>query len=159
MKLPTLEDFGNRMIELFPKLMREISRYEANCLTEGVITVPQVWVLDFLKNGKPAQMNELAQYMKLKFSSATGLIDRMVKHELVKRVRCEADRRVVLISITSKGKKILREMYKQKRKGIMQLFGRLSSEDRIQYLNLIEKLVKDLSSNPSQENRYAYGHH
>mgnify|MGYP002377832488 CR=1 FL=1 len=159
MKMLTLDAFGDRMIELFPKLMREISQYETNSLTEGVITVPQVWVLDFLKDRKTAQMNELAEYMKLKFSSATGLIDRMVKHQLVKRVRSEADRRVVLISITSKGEKILREIYKQKRKGIMQLFGRLGPEDRMQYMELIEKLVKDLSSTSFQENRYADRHH
>lgn len=148
MKSLSLDDFGNRLIELFPQLMREIARYESNYLTEGVITVPQVWVLDFLQDRKSAQMNELAAYMKLKLSAATGLIDRMVKHQLVKRVRSETDRRVVMISITSKGKKILQEMYKQKRKGIMRLFGRLGSEDRMQYMTLIEKLVKDLSSNP-----------
>lgn len=158
MKLLTLEAFGDRMIELFPKLMREISQYETNYLTEGVITVPQVWVLDFLKDEKSAQMNELATYMKLKFSSATGLIDRMVKHQLVKRVRSETDRRVVFISITSKGKKILQEIYKQKRKGIIRLFGRLGFEDRMQYMELIEKLVKDLSSVP-QESCYADRHH
>ncbi len=158
MKLLTLEVFGDRMIELFPKLMREISQYETNYLTEGVITVPQVWVLDFLKDEKSAQMNELAMYMKLKFSSATGIIDRMVKHQLVKRVRSEIDRRAVFISITSKGKKILQEIYKQKRKGIMRLFGRLGSKDRTQYMKLIEKLVKDLSSVP-QENHYAGRHH
>lgn len=149
MKPLSLDDFGNRLTELFPKLMREIARYESNSLTEGVITVPQFWVLDFLKDRKSAQMNELAAYMKLKLSSATGLIDRMVKHQLVKRVRSQTDRRVVMISITSKGKKILQEMYKQKRKGIVRLFGRLGSEDRMQYMELIEKLVKDLSSNPS----------
>lgn len=158
MKLLTLEAFGDRMIELFPKLMREISQYETNYLTEGVITVPQVWVLDFLKDEKSAQMNELATYMKLKFSSATGLIDRMVKHQLVKRVRSETDRRVVFISITSKGKKILQEIYKQKRNGIMRLFGRLGSEDRMEYMNLIEKLVKDLSTVP-KESCYANRHH
>lgn len=155
MKLFTLEAFGDRMIELFPKLMREISQYETNYLTEGVITVPQVWVLDFLKDRKTAQMSELAVYMKLKFSSATGLIDRMVRHRLVKRSRSEADRRVVLVSITFKGQKILQEIYKQKRKGIMQLFGRLGSEDRMQYMELIEKLVKDFSSTSLQEKSYA----
>ena len=91
-------------------------------------------------------MHELAGFMRLKLSSATGLVDRMVKHGLVKRCRCEVDRRVVRVSITAKGKKILPQIYKQKRKGIIKLFAALSSKERAQYLSLVEKLVQQLAS-------------
>jgi DNA-binding MarR family transcriptional regulator len=73
------------------------------------------------------------------------MLDRLVSHKFVKRFRGEDDRRVVFVSITLKGKKIVQEIYEQKRKGLMDLFGRLSRQECFTYLEILEKLVQNLS--------------
>ncbi|MBP9854143.1 MAG: MarR family transcriptional regulator [Candidatus Omnitrophica bacterium] len=138
--------FGDRLVELLPQLMQEISRYENNYVTTGKITCQQFLVLDQLASQDQWTMNEFVHSMDKKFSSATGMIDRLVKHGLVKRKRGEDDRRTVFVAITDKGRSIIDEVYAQKKQGIIHLFKRLDSTERQNYLDIIEKLVNSLSS-------------
>ena len=141
----SLSAFGARMVKIFPTLIREILRYENNYLTRGVITPPQLWALTHLDAKASCQMNELAASMNLGFSSATGLVDRMARQGLVTRERSSEDRRAVRVAITPKGRRIVKQIYTQKRKGVVKLFGRLSARERAKYLEIIEKLVNKLS--------------
>lgn len=109
-----------------------------------MITCPQVWALDCLRQAGEMPMKDLAVAMGLKVSSATGLVDRMIRHSLVKRTRSEEDRRVVRVSITPKGRRILSEIVEKKKEGLVKMFSPLSSAERAQYLSLIEKLVQHL---------------
>lgn len=142
----TPEEFGDRMIAYMPKLSKEICRHESHYLKSGQVTVPQVWALEYLSHHKRCQMKELAESMCIKFSSATGMIDRLAKQGMVSRLRGEKDRRAVYIVITAKGQSIVTDVYKQKRKGLIELFKRLSAKERFSYIKLVEKLVQNFSS-------------
>ena len=145
MRVLSLNVFSERLVKIFPTLIREILRYENNYLTRGVITPPQLWALTHLARQGPSRMNELAALMNLRFSSTTGLVDRLAKQGLVTRTRTEKDRREVRVAITRKGRRIVRQIYTQKRKGVVKLFGRLSARERTRYLEILEKLVRRLS--------------
>lgn len=140
-----LNQFGSRLIELLPQLMQEITRYEHNYVTQGKITIPQFLVLEYLSKQRQCFMNEVAQATHTSFSTATGMVDRLVNHKLVKRTHGQDDRRTVLVSITSKGRNILNEVYTQKQQGIIKLFSRLDASERAQYLDILRKLVQNLS--------------
>ena len=140
-----IKNFAKRLSDSFPMLMREILRHENNYLTRGMITPPQFWALSRLSRQKTCQMHDLARLMNLKFSSATGLVDRMVRQGMVRRTRSDADRRAVLVTITAKGRKIFLQICQQKQRGIAKLFSRIGSKERGQYLEIIEKLVSSLS--------------
>ena len=147
MKNISLAAFSDRMNELFPRLVRGIARQGDNYLTKGVITLPQFWTLNFLLKRKDCPMRELADSMHLGFSSMTGLVDRLAKQGLVERRRTEKDRRVVFVNISGKGRKVLCEIFDQRRKMIMSLFGNLTARERFEYLYILEKLVGKLSEN------------
>ncbi len=138
--------FGDRLVELLPQLMQEISRYENNYVTTGKITCQQFLVLDQLSRQKEWTMQEFVRSTEMKFSSTTGMIDRLVRHGLVRRRRGKEDRRTVLVMITKKGQGILDEVYSQKKRGIIQLFKRLNAQERQNYLDILQKLVNSLSS-------------
>ena len=142
----TLEPFAIRLVELLPKLMREIWQHEHNYLTRGFITLPQLQVLQYVGQQRTCQMRELVVALNVRFPALSSLVDRMVDRGLLVRVRSEEDRRVVHVTMTAKGKRILQEIYAQKRVGIMRLFGRLSARERADYLAIIEKLVRELAS-------------
>jgi DNA-binding MarR family transcriptional regulator len=142
-----LEIFGDRMIELFPRLARGLSRYENNYLTKGMLTFPQACALDYLLQQKKCQMRELAKFMRLGFSSTTGLVDRLVKQGLATRERAEKDRRAVYVTIAPKGQRIFRQIINQRRRAIINLFGTLTAKERAEYLNILEKLVGKLAEN------------
>ena len=60
-----------------------------------------------LPEGKQATILTLAERLQLRHHSVVGLIDRLEKRGLVRRVRGKEDRRKVLISLTARGEQIL----------------------------------------------------
>jgi len=143
----SLEAFADRAMELFPQMVRGMTRHESNYLTKGAITLPQDWVLRYLTQQPQCSMRELAGFMKMGLSSLTGMVDRLVKQGLVERRRTEKDRRVVFVAITKKGRKIFKEIQNQRRATALHLFESLTAEERTTYLYIIEKLVKNISKN------------
>lgn len=55
-------------------------------------------------------IGEIAHRMQLRHHSAVELVDRMVERRLLKRGRSSQDGRVVLLSITAKGERLLHEL-------------------------------------------------
>jgi DNA-binding MarR family transcriptional regulator len=53
---------------------------------------------------KEATMGQLAENMNFPMSTATGIVDRLVRKGYMERGRSETDRRIVVISLTEKGK-------------------------------------------------------
>lgn len=141
MKHLTLNEFGDCIFEYFPKIMRKIAIHENNYVTKGKITLPQLMALQILSQKSEYQMNELVESLNVSFSTATGMVNRLIKSGLVSRRHGVKDRRAVMVAITKKGGRIVNEVYAQKRKGMIQLFKRLSAQERSTYIEIIRKLV------------------
>jgi DNA-binding MarR family transcriptional regulator len=63
-----------------------------------------------LPEGRQATIGELAERMQLQHHSTVELVNRLVERGFVRRYRDEEDQRRVLVSITSRGEEILREL-------------------------------------------------
>lgn len=140
-----IQTFSGRMVELIPRMMREITRRESNYLSRGKISLPQLSVLGHLDRQEDCPMHELAQVLGVSRPAATGLVDRLISQGLVSRHGDPKDRRVVRVNLTAKGRKVLSAIWEQKRRVITQVFGRLSAADRSHYLSTLEKVVKILA--------------
>ena len=136
-----IDRFGRRMIELLPQLIRGFARYESNYLSRGKITLPQLWVLEYLSRHKNAPMHELAFFLRVSRPAATGLMDRLIVQGLVRRAGDAKDRRIVRVNITAKGQRIITHIWEQKRRMVVKVFGRISPKDRGQYLGTLERVV------------------
>lgn len=136
-----IKHFSHRMIELMPRLMRSCAASEHNSLSRGEITLPQLWSLEYLARNGNCAMNELAREFRISRPAATGLINRLIAQGMVKRHHDEKDRRIVRVEITAKGRRVVNEIYEQKRQQFVNLFGRLSVTDRVQYLAILERVI------------------
>lgn len=67
-----------------------------------------------LPEGRHATILTLAERLQLRHHSAVGLIDRLEKRELVRRVRGKEDRRQVLLSLTARGEQILGKLARKR---------------------------------------------
>jgi DNA-binding MarR family transcriptional regulator len=56
------------------------------------------------------RIGELAERLKIQHHSAVGLANRLAAGEFVRRHRGKEDKREVLLSLTPKGEKVLREL-------------------------------------------------
>ncbi len=71
------------------------------------LSSPQHGVLFLLARKDGQTVTELAQALSMRKSSLSGLIDRMVERQFVRRVRAEADGRVVHIHLEEKASALL----------------------------------------------------
>jgi DNA-binding MarR family transcriptional regulator len=63
-----------------------------------------------LPEGQQATIGDIAERLQIQHHSTVELVDRMTARGLIRRKRAGEDRRQVLIELTPKGEKILREM-------------------------------------------------
>jgi DNA-binding MarR family transcriptional regulator len=100
--------------EKFTVHLNKLSNFVGELLSDGPIliesennlTMSQLRVLLLLKMNQKMKMAQIASALKIHVSTATGLLDRLIAKNLVKRESGADDRRVIYCSLTGNGLKI-----------------------------------------------------
>ncbi len=112
-------------------------------LKEQALSEPQYNVLRILRGiGKPLQVYQVAARMLTRDPDITRLFDRLVRAELVERTRGEVDRRVVWVSLTPKGRELVRELDRP----VMALHGKQLAHLGVRKLRLLNELLEEARS-------------
>ncbi|KJJ84637.1 Bacterial regulatory protein, MarR [Candidatus Omnitrophus magneticus] len=144
-----INEFAEKMMGLYPRIASAISQYESDYLSQGKITLPQFWALDYLYANGASAMTTLARFFKTSKAATTGLTDRLIIQGLILRKKDNSDRRLVKIELTSKGRSIIETIRKHKHKHLVRLFKNISARDRKEYLRILEQVVKLVSETKS----------
>lgn len=140
----TLNDFSREAVQVMPILFREFMRREGNDLTRGRISFPQMVALEYVSQRRRVSMTELSHILSIKTSSASVLVDRLVRDRMLSRSRDQEDRRMVWVSSTPKGRKVVNRILHQKRQSLKAIFSCLTDRERCQYLSALMKVKKYL---------------
>lgn len=104
------------------------------------ITVQQFNILRILRGaGKPISTLQIRQRMLDKMSDTSRIVDRLVLKGLVKKSTCPADKRLVDISITEKGRKLL-EVIDEYENEMDAVFGQISESDAKTLNKILDKI-------------------
>jgi DNA-binding MarR family transcriptional regulator len=109
-------------------------------LADFNITPPQLTALQVLQRNGNITIGELGEKMYLAYSTATDLIDRMERNELVQRVRDSNDRRVVRLQILPKGEKLVDEVIARRKQYLAGILVEVNEEDRIHLVDSLKRL-------------------
>ena len=145
-----IEQFSRRLTELLPQLVRGFARHDHNHLTQGRITLPQLWAMEYLSRQGHAPMNEIARFLAISRPATTGLIERLIGQGLARRESDRRDRRIVRVTITAKGRRIVNNIWEQKRRTLTKVFRQISPGDRAQYLATLKQVVNILGQAPKE---------
>ncbi len=105
------------------------------------ISVQQFNILRILRGAEDwVTMNDIKDLMIDKFPNTTRLSDKLLEKGLVKRKRSESDRRIVYLSVSSKGLKLLEAIDKDKNTDHMEFMNRITNEEAKQFSNLLDKM-------------------
>jgi DNA-binding MarR family transcriptional regulator len=107
---------------------------------KGDITSQQYNILRILRGaGKPLSTLQIRQRMLDKMSDTSRIVDRLVKKELVQKVICKTDRRLVDVTITDTGMQLLDRLdsYNEQMDSML---GNLSEEDAKMLNQLLDKI-------------------
>lgn len=122
--------------------------YTYNWITEktkqffdkGDITSQQYNILRILRGaGKPLSTLQIRQRMLDKMSDTSRIVDRLVKKELVQKVICKTDRRLVDVTITDTGLQLLDKLdsYNEQMDAML---GSLTEEEAKMLNDLLDKI-------------------
>ncbi len=110
------------------------------------VTLPQFDVLSELEHAKSElTMSELSRELMVSNGNITGVIDRLVKMDLVERRRSEHDRRIQHIALTKAGSREFDRMAKQHEEWVAHLLQDLSREEMRQLQSLLRKARSSVS--------------
>ena len=133
----TITEFADKVNEVIPVMMKEMTRRQASELYKGKITLPQMLILDLLNKNGECKMKDLARFMSVTTAAMTGIVDRLVRSGYVERVYEPNDRRIIKIRIKDKGLELAKRVNHQRRKLIIDVFGQISEADRQDYLKVL----------------------
>jgi DNA-binding MarR family transcriptional regulator len=130
-------DFFNFQNELHALFTRTLE----GMLGAEDITVPQVFTLKALKDqGGPCRMTDLAATRFHTAAAMTGIVDRLIILGLVERRADAADRRVILLSLTERGREVLAVMEKKMQGMRRRFFETVPEKDRETTMLVFAKL-------------------
>lgn len=122
----------------FSRFFKEQMRYQAGILHLSLL---QIQTLLFLLEHPSIQMGDLASFFSIEMPTATNLINKLVREDLVSRQQDKEDRRLVRILLTGKGKELLENVMKERNKKLSQLLSFLSTKDKDNLLRIISILT------------------
>ena len=121
-------------------------RIMGRALSRFDLTVSQHTLLFCLFHQEKCKMSELARELGITMGAATSIVDRLIKAGLVKRERSTEDRRVVLVSLSKKGRRMMEEVHKVTLELMANLLSRLSAREREAFLSAYEKMSEEIES-------------
>ena len=143
----TITEFADKINDVVPVMMKEFSKRNVPELYKGKITLPQFLILGFLHNNGDSKMCGIAKFMSVTTAAMTGMVDRLEKCGYVKREHKPQDRRIINVSLTHKGLELVKKINEERRHMIIDVFGRVSDEDRSDYLRVLMKIKDILTKN------------
>lgn len=104
-------DFSDYLCFRLGAIARKMQRYYNQKLQPYGVTIVQCWVLLYLSNNKNSNLKDIANALQLDSPVVTGIVDRLVKEELVTREEDPNNRRSVIINLTPRGKEIVDKVF------------------------------------------------
>ena len=136
----SLEEFSKRYIAIMSEIIRKAMHSQTDELAKGKITIPQFLVLHIISKSGAQKMSFLAKEMGISLPAISGLINRLHKIGVIRRIYDQADRRIIRVDLTAKGKDLVRQVILQRQKMISNIFSAVSPQERKEFLKILSKI-------------------
>lgn len=134
------EDEALRALTVILKASTSITNLLKKDMNSYGMNATEFMVLELLYNKGPQPVQVIGNKVLLASSSINYVINQLEKKNYVKRERNMKDRRVIFVSLTAKGMKLMDEIFPKHRLIIQDLFNDLSDEKLVEITNRIKKV-------------------
>jgi len=156
---PTVPDVAEgaiveRVVLALRRIIRAIDLHSRYLAHHHGLTGPQLTILRTLSASRGTSVGEVARSIHLSQATVTGVLDRLERHGLVRRVPCEADKRRVLVSLTAAAQQVLSQAPPLLQERFTREMGKLENWEQTQILSSLQRVVammeaKDLEATPA----------
>jgi DNA-binding MarR family transcriptional regulator len=134
----------DRIVETLIFLYTESRRLTKDEARKHDLTGPQLSVIKLLAGIGDLSLTELSKEIQTRNSTVTGIIDRMEDAGLVRRVRSENDRRVVIIRLTPQGRALAKSVPIEPMQAFRRALSSLNPSEQRNLLRILSKLEKQV---------------
>lgn len=124
------------------KMMGSIKHKMSNQWKELEMYETDFFVLFALDANGPMTIQEMAAKIDVTSGTMTYIVDKLEKRELIKRVRCEEDKRRFYLELTEAGKRFWDIGVEMHAKQLREVFKGTSEEEMIQITEVMKKIGK-----------------
>ena len=129
----------NALINFFRASDAVAAALQQSLLDRGV-TTSQLGILEALLHLGPMCQGELASKQLRSCASMTSVVEGLEKRGWLVRKRTEEDKRSVRVALTSKGRKLIEEIFPGHVRAVTKLFGGLTETEQEDLRRLCRKL-------------------
>jgi DNA-binding MarR family transcriptional regulator len=138
-------DFDN-IVDLFIENIKKLFFPEEWIELDLKFSKFELFSMLLLDKRKEITMTELVEYINTPMSTATGIVDRLVKNGYIKRDRSEADRRIVVLRLTEKGTQLMERLKSMIYEYIGMIVGDLTEEEKQYMTRIILKIMNNIQN-------------
>lgn len=135
-----IKEYVDQVIALLPDLEKAFRTDEPQEVLHMDICLPEIFVLKELSSKEEPTMSELGRSISMDPSTLTRTVDKLVEKEFVVRKPDPEDRRVVRVTITAEGRKIINRFEVQRKKHIESILRQMTSQERKDLLKIFKTL-------------------
>jgi DNA-binding MarR family transcriptional regulator len=139
---PDMKTDVDEVIEAIVYLYTESRRLTKDLARRADLTGPQLTVVKMLEQIGDLSLSELSERIRAQNSTVTGIIDRMVRENLVVGGRSKEHRRVVYIRLTTKGRKLAQENTEEPMEIFRSALEDLSANEVRDLVKILGKVAK-----------------
>lgn len=115
------------------------------CLAEHGVGATQGYTLLSIPQKGSLTMNDLSNAMGLASSTTTRIVDQLVHKGLVRRKTDSADRRVVRVELTTRGRELWRTLDKELQDFFKQALGEIPADERHSIIHALTQVTKSIA--------------
>jgi DNA-binding MarR family transcriptional regulator len=136
------DEINDQILEAILKLTRDLKGSISESFEHSHLTMLQCQALECIKRKAGTHMGDIASHFATTMPTATALVDKLITAKLVKRENDLKDRRIIRISLTKPGEKLLVEVRKQSANKMKKLLSYLPKQDKLELLRILEILAQ-----------------
>lgn len=114
-------------------------------------TKDEIFILLFVYRKTEVNMSMIAEYIHVPLNTATGIVGRMEKKNLIARYHSKDDKRVVKVAITDEGTRHIGSILKEIMRYVSVVMERLSPEEIKELIQTVNKIVVALEDTSQRE--------
>ncbi len=129
------------LLELAFKNIKHIAYPEEWLALDIEMSKQELFTLIIIDKLSEITMSQISDEMNFPMSTATGIIDRLVKKGYVQREKSENDRRIVVIVLTDKGKHLSQSLKNYISDYIRFIYDSLEEDEREYLFRILNKIL------------------
>jgi DNA-binding MarR family transcriptional regulator len=152
-------DPARQVMDSVRRLVRLLRVFDSQAQKSAGLSAAQVFVLRQLRDGKEASINQLAARTRTDQSSVSAVVTKLVEAGLIHRQRSPQDRRSALVTITPRGRSLLRIAPPAAQERLIAALGRMRPDSRQHLAELLAQLIQKTGIHRSEPGMFFEDHH